>query len=143
MAAPAQVECFHGAAGLDAFLSGCDTLVCSLPLTEQTRGFLGAEVFGIGCAARTWSTPGAAPTWTTPCWPRSPRASSAPPRWTPSCRNRCRPVIRSGITPRIVVTPHVATRTDAAVIARQTLDNPRWRAARLRPPAAVDPAQGY
>jgi glyoxylate/hydroxypyruvate reductase A len=39
------VECFAGADTLEAFLAGCDMLICLLPLTAQTRGILGREVF--------------------------------------------------------------------------------------------------
>jgi glyoxylate/hydroxypyruvate reductase A len=37
------VDCFHGADGLTAFLSGCDILICLLPLSAETRGILNAE----------------------------------------------------------------------------------------------------
>jgi glyoxylate/hydroxypyruvate reductase A len=39
------VEVFHGAEGLEAFLAGTDILVALLPLTPETRGILGEEVF--------------------------------------------------------------------------------------------------
>jgi glyoxylate/hydroxypyruvate reductase A len=39
------VACFHGADQLHGFLAQTDILVCLLPLTEQTRGMLNAEVF--------------------------------------------------------------------------------------------------
>ena len=39
------VECFAGAGELDAFLAGIDILVCLLPLTDETRGILSAELF--------------------------------------------------------------------------------------------------
>ena len=39
------VRCFSGAAGLEAMLAQTDILICLLPLTDDTRGFLNAELF--------------------------------------------------------------------------------------------------
>lgn len=39
------VEVFAGPSSLDAFLSGCDILICLIPLTNETRGILCAETF--------------------------------------------------------------------------------------------------
>ena len=39
------VQCFHGEAGLDAFLRQTDILVCLLPLTSNTRHVLNRDVF--------------------------------------------------------------------------------------------------
>lgn len=43
-AVPEGVQVFVGDAQLGNFLQGCDTLVCLLPLTPQTRGFIGPQV---------------------------------------------------------------------------------------------------
>jgi len=45
---PIGIEAFHGEAGRDAFLAGCDTLVCLLPLTAETQSILCAELFARG-----------------------------------------------------------------------------------------------
>jgi glyoxylate/hydroxypyruvate reductase A len=39
------VECFAGTESLDAFLGGVEILVCLLPLTDETRGILNAQLF--------------------------------------------------------------------------------------------------
>ena len=39
------VRCYAGREQLHAFASGCNTLVCLLPLTQETRGILDRELF--------------------------------------------------------------------------------------------------
>ena len=39
------VTCYSGPGGLDAFLGGCDILVCLLPLTDATRRILDSQLF--------------------------------------------------------------------------------------------------
>ncbi|HEY9066404.1 MAG TPA: glyoxylate/hydroxypyruvate reductase A [Burkholderiaceae bacterium] len=141
---PDGVAAFHGDAQLAAFLSGCDALVCLLPLTPQTHGFLNAECFaqlprgahlinvGRGdhlveadlLAALASGQLGAA---TLDAFSQEPLPSDHP-FWR---------------HPNIVVTPHVATRSDPAVIARQTLDNLAMVRRGERPVHQVDRERGY
>lgn len=39
------IEMFHGDDGRTAFLSGCDILICLLPLTPETEGLMNADLF--------------------------------------------------------------------------------------------------
>lgn len=41
------VACFAGTENLSAFLAGCDILICLLPLTGETRGILCRETFDL------------------------------------------------------------------------------------------------
>jgi glyoxylate/hydroxypyruvate reductase len=121
---PTGVEVFHGGTGRDAFLAGCDTLVCLLPLTAQTEGILCAELFtrlppgahliNVGRGAHLVEDDlldalnggllGAATLDVCMQEPLPPEH----PFWH---------------HPRILVTPHVATRTHPTTIARQTFSN--------------------
>ena len=141
---PPGVGIYHGKEQLDAFLAGCDTLVCLLPLTQETAGFLssrvfeklpaGAHVINVGRgehlveadlleAIGSGHLAGA----TLDTFRHEPLPRDHP-FWS---------------DPRITITPHIASRTDLGVIVRQTLDNlARIREGR-RPTASVDPQRGY
>jgi glyoxylate/hydroxypyruvate reductase A len=141
---PPGVTGFHGSDQLDEFLSGCDTLVCMLPLTEQTRGFLntalfaklprGAHLINVGrgdhlveadlLAALDSGQLSAA---TLDAFSQEP-LPPAHPFWGDA---------------RILVTPHIATRTDRGVIAQQTLANFAALQQGLRPLHQVDLERGY
>lgn len=141
---PEGVTGFHGADQLDEFLSGCDTLVCLLPLTPQTQGFLNAELFA-----------------------KLPRGAHLinVGRGDHLVEADLLPALASGQLsaatldafsveplpqdhpfwghPDILVTPHIATRTDRLVIAQQTLANLATLRAGQRPVNQIDLERGY
>lgn len=140
----AGVTLFHGDAQLADFLSGCDTLVCLLPLTEATRNridarFLaalprGAHLINVGrgdhvvdadlLTALDCGQLGAA---TLDAFRIEPLPADHP-FWR---------------HPRITLTPHIATRTPAAAIAKQTLANLAAIHAGRAADVAIDRARGY
>jgi glyoxylate/hydroxypyruvate reductase A len=141
---PPGIATFHGQAQREAFLAGCDTLVCMLPLTDDTRGFIGTPVLqalphgahlvhvGRGghlveadLLAALDSGRLASATLDTFAEEPLPRAH---PFWT---------------HPKIIVTPHIASRTDRSQIVRQTLDNLATVRQGRVPSAAIDPNRGY
>jgi glyoxylate/hydroxypyruvate reductase A len=143
-ALPAGVEGFHGAAQLDQFLSGCETLVCLLPLTGETHGFLNAALFAklprgahlinvgrgdhlVEADLRPALDAGQLSAATLDAFSQEPLPPEHP-FWGDS---------------RILVTPHIATRTDSLVIARQTLDNLASVRQGRRAANQVDLARGY
>ena len=121
---PSAIKGFHGAAQLDAFLATCDTLICLLPLTNQTKGFLSGELFqqlprgahliNVGRGDHLIEKdliPALDAGWLSVATLDTFSHEPLPPQhpfWADS---------------RIVITPHIATRTDPEVIVRQTLHN--------------------
>jgi glyoxylate/hydroxypyruvate reductase A len=121
---PEGIEAFHGDAARAEFLAGCDTLVCLLPLTDDTHGILDAALFAQ--------------------LPRGARLVNAG-RGAHLVQEDLLAALESGQVasavldafveeplpaghpfwshPRITVTPHIATRTRPEAIARQTQDN--------------------
>lgn len=141
---PAGITGHHGAHGLPALLAEADTLVCLLPLTDETRGFLGAATFAqlprgahvVNAGRGEHLDPDAllaaldsgqlayATLDATPQEPLPPEHAL----W----RRR-----------DVLVTPHIATRTPAAAIARQTLENLKTVLEGRRPDTCADADLGY
>jgi glyoxylate/hydroxypyruvate reductase A len=137
---PEGVQAFHGDAQRAEFLSGCDTLVCLLPLTTETEGVLnsdlfdhlppGAHVVNVGRGAHLVEADllaaladGRIGFATLDAFNVEPLPADHP-FWA---------------HPRVLVTPHIATRTNPTTIARQTFEN----LARLDQPDAALPALDF
>lgn len=121
---PDGVQAFHGDAGRAAFLAGCDTLVCLLPLNEDTRGILdaglfaqlprGAHLVNAGRGAHLVQADLLA------ALDGGQIASAVLDAFVEEPLPAAHPFWRH---PRITVTPHIATRTGPETIARLTQDN--------------------
>ncbi|CAM4073900.1 glyoxylate/hydroxypyruvate reductase A [Bordetella bronchialis] len=141
---PADIALFHGDAQRAAFLAGCDTLVCLLPYTPETHGILdagcydrlprGAHLVNVGRGAHVVEADllraldsGQLGYATLDTFTEEPLPADHP-YWT---------------HPRILVTPHIASRTPARAIARQTRANLAQIILGNAAAVAVDPAKGY
>ncbi|WPB55150.1 glyoxylate/hydroxypyruvate reductase A [Xylophilus sp. GOD-11R] len=141
---PEGLTGFHGEEGMGDFLSGCDTLVCLLPLTAETRDVLdarafdrlprGAHLVNVGrgehvvdadlLAALDDGRLGFA---TLDAFRDEPLPAEHP-FWHHD---------------KIIVTPHIATRTAPSTIARQTAENLARLDAADEALPALDMARGY
>jgi len=141
---PAGLQYFHGDAQRAEFLAGCDTLVCLLPLTPQTVGVLNAELFAqlprgaqlinvgrgdhlVEADLLAALASGQLASATLDALSVEPLPPSHP-FWD---------------QPNILITPHIATRTQTSVIAQQTLANLAHVRAGRAAEVAIDRQRGY
>jgi glyoxylate/hydroxypyruvate reductase A len=138
------VRCYAGEAELDEFLAGTDILVCLLPLTPQTRGILGRRVFDALPQGASLVNAGRGGHLVE----ADLLAALERGQLSAAILDVCEPEpLPQGHAfwehPRIWLTPHVASATQAESAAEALLDNLRRHAVGLPLEGVVDRARGY
>lgn len=138
------VDCRHGADQLGDFLANTDILICLLPLTAETRGFLNRELFARLPEGASLVHVGRGPQLDQDALVRaldSGHLSGAvldvtDPEPLPSDH----PLWRH---PGIIITPHIASVTQPETAARAVIENIRRHENGLDPIGLIDRTLGY
>jgi glyoxylate/hydroxypyruvate reductase A len=138
------VACFHGADQLAGFLGHTDILVCLLPLTEQTRGMLNAELFALLPAGARLLHVGRGPQLDQAALIEaldSGRLAAAMLDVTdPEPLPEVHPLWSH---PKVMITPHIASVTQPHTAAQSVVENIRRHRAGEELVGVVDRTLGY
>ncbi|WEX89688.1 glyoxylate/hydroxypyruvate reductase A [Sinorhizobium garamanticum] len=138
------VRCLHGPDGLDRLLGSTDILICLLPLTDETRGFLDATLFAKLPTGAALVHVG-----------RGPQLDHQALLEALDSRRLSGAVI--DVTdpeplpaghafwshPRILLTPHIASVTQPETAAQAVIENIKRHRSGLDPIGLVDRGRGY
>ncbi|MGA1805049.1 2-hydroxyacid dehydrogenase [Rhizobium sp. HT1-10] len=138
------VVCHHGADGLDTMLRASDILICLLPLTDETRGFLDASLFAKMPKGAALIHAGRGPQLDHAALMDAIDSGHLSAAMTDVTDPEPLPEAHPFWThPKIIVTPHIASVTQPASAARIVIDNIKRHLCGLDPIGLVDRRLGY
>lgn len=138
------IRCLHGPAGLSTLLAETDILICLLPLTPETTGILDAELFaqlpvgaGLVHVGRGQHLDQAA---LLDALDRGHLSGAVLDVTEPE---PLPPGHRLWSHPKVILTPHIASKVEAEPAARAVIENIRRHRSGLPPIGLVDRSRGY